>query len=855
MPSLAAGPAGPAVRERPAPGGAAGGDGGGPARRAVIRWAWRLFRREWRQQLMILGLITVAVAGTVLGAAVATTTPPSPSAATFGTANHLVTIPGRDPHLAADVAAIRDRFGPADVIENTNLVTGSAATIQLRAQDPAGPYGQPTLALDSGHYPAGPGEVALTRQVASLYDLRVGGIWHQGGQARRVTGIVENPSNLGDEFALVAPGQIGAPAQVTVLFDVAPGRAAGFRFPAGATVQTPAPPTGGISPALIVLAAALLGLTFIGLVAVAGFTVVARRRLRALGMLGALGAADRNVRLVMTANGAIVGGAGTLAGAVAGFAAWLAYRPHLEVSAGHRIDALHLPWWLIGTGMALAVVTSTLAARRPARAIARMSVSTALAGRPEQPKPARRSAVPGALLLITGPVLLALSGGWGNNSGAAALESLGGLAATIFGGLLLAPFCIAGLAKAAANAPLAVRLALRDLARYRSRSAAALSAISFAVVLAVLVCILAGARYANALDYTGPNLAANQLIVYAPGMVEYAPGGGASPAAATPHGGAGTLPARVGSLAASLHASYLLALDSATRPGNGQPPATLSQVGTVTNNYTGPLYVATPALLRQYHIGPGQIRAATDILTMRPGLAAEQRMQLAYPEAGPPGPGPAPGRFPYFCPAGSCLANPKMQTISSLPAGTSAPNTVITMHALRALGLRPVLAGWLIQTPRPLTAAQINAARQLAVAAGTSVETKSGQASLAEILDDATAVGVLIALGVLAMTVGLIRSETASDLRTLAATGAGPTTRRNLTAATAGALGLLGALIGTGIAYLTTASWFHPVAVIARTAPSAELLVILAGLPLAAAAGGWLFAGRQPPVIARQPLE
>src|ERR1019366_10280748 len=33
-----------------------------PARRAVTRWAWRLLRREWRQQLLILGLIAVAVA-------------------------------------------------------------------------------------------------------------------------------------------------------------------------------------------------------------------------------------------------------------------------------------------------------------------------------------------------------------------------------------------------------------------------------------------------------------------------------------------------------------------------------------------------------------------------------------------------------------------------------------------------------------------------------------------------------------------------------------------------------------------------------------------------------------------------
>ena len=33
--------------------------GGAPARRAVVRWSWRLFRREWRQQLTVIGLLTV----------------------------------------------------------------------------------------------------------------------------------------------------------------------------------------------------------------------------------------------------------------------------------------------------------------------------------------------------------------------------------------------------------------------------------------------------------------------------------------------------------------------------------------------------------------------------------------------------------------------------------------------------------------------------------------------------------------------------------------------------------------------------------------------------------------------------
>ena len=56
-----------AQRERPA---RAGGNGGLPARRAVMRWAWRMFRREWRQQFLILALITAAVGATVVGAAV-----------------------------------------------------------------------------------------------------------------------------------------------------------------------------------------------------------------------------------------------------------------------------------------------------------------------------------------------------------------------------------------------------------------------------------------------------------------------------------------------------------------------------------------------------------------------------------------------------------------------------------------------------------------------------------------------------------------------------------------------------------------------------------------------------------------
>ena len=120
--------------------------------------------------------------------------------------------------------------------------------------------------------------------------------------------------------------------------------------------------------------------------------------------------------------------------------------------------------------------------------------------------------------------------------------------------------------------------------------------------------------------------------------------------------------------------------------------------------------------------------------------------------------------------------------------------------------------------------------------------------------------GIVLALGILAMTVGLIRSETASDLRTLAATGASGRTRRALTAATAGALGLAGAVLGT-MARPTSARSPTPGTTSTTgsselsSVPTGNLLVILVGMPIVAAVVGWLLAGRDPAGIARQPIE
>src|ERR1019366_5663556 len=499
------------VLERPATGSAPEPTTGGiPARRAMTRWAWRLFKREWRQQLLILLLVIVAVAAAVA------TNPPPPANAGYVTAGDLATFTssGKQPlHLqsvVAQIAALEHRFGTVQAIENETFnIPGSTQTYHLRSQDPHGPYGGLMLQLLSGHYPTGSNEIALPPGLASELNLRVGDIWPQGGKT--VVGLVQNPQSLLDEFALVAPGQVTHPTTVNVLFDapgVNPGRI-------GSNVYTPAQNGNAnpINPDTIVLALATVGMLLIALVSVGGFTVLAQRRLRSLGMLESMGATDRNVRLVLRANGVIVGAAGALFGFALGLVAWLAYRPHNEQSAHHLIPIFALPWTVIVVAMVLAVVATFVAAGHPARAITPVPVVAALAGRPAPPRQIHRSFVPGVIALVIGFFMFAASGAAGSSG---VIWLIPGFIALIAGIILMAPFFLALLARVGRKAPIAIRLALRDLSRYRARSGSALSAISVGVLIAVVICAVAIARYSNVYDYVGPNLASNELAVWSP---------------------------------------------------------------------------------------------------------------------------------------------------------------------------------------------------------------------------------------------------------------------------------------------------------------------------------------------------
>ena len=841
-------------------------NGGVAARRALVRWAWRMFRREWRQQLLVVTLLTVAVAAAITSVTIAYNSRPA-NDAEFGLANHLLELDGVDPRkLEASLAAAKERFGTIDVIGHRTLaIPGGVDTVEFRAQDPNGAYGGELLSLRRGSYPEGTNQVAVTNGVATLLGLEIGQTLSLDGHPRTVVGIVENPRDLGDEFALVSPSSAGALDTVTVLVDADRASVDAFMEAQGdrsAFVGSKTQDDDGPAPELAMFSVATVFLLLASLIAAAGFAVIAQRRLRQLGMLAAVGATEKHLRLVLLWNGAVVGAIGALIGTVVGLALWLAVVPTLEPALNHRIDRLSLPWMLLGSIVLVAVLGSTAAAWWPGRAVARVPVTLALSARPPRPKPAHRSAIGAVVLIAAGISSLVFS----DRSTRPLI--IAGIVATILGTLLLAPLAIRLFARAAGYSPIAVRLALRDLARYQARSGAALAAITLALGIAATVVIIAAAEEGKAAGEP-PNLSDRQIRVYT-GATD----GPEGVAIQTP-AELERMAARVRQLAADLDDAAVIPLHSASQPGERPRPEgslrilrTEVLVRKVDENsapggyvctpssgcyiHKSRLYVATPALLRYLGIDPASVDPSTDFLvdrTVQTDGLVTVRLQTTGARGEPKLIG-RPVTNVQRIDSRKLFGSPKGEGEVAM-----SPTSFITLDGLRRLGWKQIPSGWLIESGRPLTSDQIADARDLAARGGLTIETRRESSSFTTLIAIATAAGALLALAILAMTVGLIRSESAGDLRTLTATGATSRIRRTLTAATAGGLALLGAVLGVAGAYLMlAATYFDKLDYLGRI-PVLYLVLMVVGIPVAAAAAGWLLAGREPPTIVRPAIE
>ena len=793
----------------------------GAARRAVLRWSWRLFRREWRQQLLTLILLTVAVAGAVWASSVAVNAG-SKAEGALGDARAMIRVDAKDPSAAqADVSAIERRFGPAEVITHASTTApGVAGALDVRAQDPNGRYGHPMLGLRSGRYPSTDAEIALTGGAAEQFNARVGDHITVDGVSRTVVGMVENPRNLDDEFALVSPSTALAGSTLNVLVGtdhpIHTGSADDSNLHSfnitGRSDDSSAIVT-------LVIAAVTVSMALVGLIAASGFVVVAQRRQRQLGLLAALGATERELRLVLVAAGALVGIAAATVGTVVGLAAWLVTAPIAERAAAHRIDRFDLPWPLLALCILLAIAAAVGAAWWPARRVSRVPVMAAISQRPTRPLPVHRSAALAALLLIAGVIGIALAKP--RNTEVKPWLLLVGLLGVIAGTVLVAPAAIRAAAAPARRLRLGPRLALRDLVRHQARAGAALAAITLALAIAVATTVVARATAQE--DGLG-NLSDHQLVVSLAGRQ----GPFATIAASND---VARLDQAVASMAAAIQAPTVLQLDVAVPAATGEaPPEPVSVATPVDHGFNGGglAYVATPDLLARFGIDPSTIDGTTDLLTDQPHVVLFD--VSTRPERGMTTPTQRVALSPY----------------------SSAPTALITEAAMRRHSWTEQRGAWLVESPAAFSADQLATARRAAADAGLVVESRDANDGGAALGRVATLGGSLLALAILAMTIGLLRGEWAADVRTLTAVGAPSRTRRAVTATAAAVLALTGVVLASGGAYIALLAVYRTDLSKLSSPPVANLLVLALGLPALAAAVGWTFAGREPAHLARQ---
>jgi putative ABC transport system permease protein len=148
-----------------------------------------------------------------------------------------------------------------------------------------------------------------------------------------------------------------------------------------------------------------------------------------------------------------------------------------EANGAEPFGPFRVPWSTVAVTMLVGAGTGLLAALIPARQAARMDVVAALAGRREPPGRARRGwPIAGGVLVLAG---IAVS-----FAGVRTLREFGaafGATAIIIGLVVACPWLVGTTGRLAHRLPLPLRLAVRDGARNRARTAPAIAAITAAV--------------------------------------------------------------------------------------------------------------------------------------------------------------------------------------------------------------------------------------------------------------------------------------------------------------------------------------------------------------------------------------
>ncbi|MER8182786.1 ABC transporter permease [Kitasatospora sp. NPDC094015] len=413
---------------------------------------------------------------------------------------------------------------PSDTV-GTSTASG-LLPVQTSGVDLTDPATAGLVTLRDGSWPRAPYEVAATTAFLTESGLRVGRTTTLAGTDRplRITAAVEYPGELDARRLIGRPGELAAlQAGTTGAEQTGPTASPGWlvSLPGGAgfdwnavqraneygfTVASRAvladpPPDGAVplyrdEPDLLnrdeaagldqaTMLGTVVGMALLEIVLLAGpaFAVGARRSRRQLGLIAAGGGDRSHIRSVVLAGGVVLGGAGALAGMALGAVAVAAGRPWLEARSGARFGHLALEPVDLLAILGIGVLTGLLAAVVPAVQASRQPVVAALTGRGTVRPPARWFTLLGAATVLAGTALALL----GATSGARTrVVTLGSMLAEL-GLVACVPFLVTQFGRLARFLPLGPRLALRDAARHRGRTAPAVAAVMAAVAGAVAV--------------------------------------------------------------------------------------------------------------------------------------------------------------------------------------------------------------------------------------------------------------------------------------------------------------------------------------------------------------------------------
>jgi putative ABC transport system permease protein len=813
-------------------------------------------------------------------------------------------LPPTDPRpLLPDGARfITDRRGEVPV-----RTTNGLARAGFRELDITDPMAQGLFTVVDGRAPRAASEVAVTPVLLDTLGQDIGDQLEVTAPATtlRIVGTVRPVSDAqGAQVAVALPDTllgdlepgIGYAEAVTLLVDtpqpfsweqVLDLNAVGVAVFSRAVVENPPArsaiplyddpgrsPDGGPALEAVLAVTLVVGLAVaeVALLAGAAFAVGLRRQSRVLGLLAAAGAGRRQVRAVVLGQGLVLGAFGGVVGVVAGTlggvaAVLIATRSFDRFLLAPDIRPLELSaLTLVG------IVTGLIAAVLPARTAARQDIVAALSGRRGVVHTRRRFPVIGLITAAVGAAL-ALGGGAlalavqrqddpsSRMLAVVAVLILAGAVLSQLGLIVATPSIIGAAAKVGRFLPLAPRLALRDAARHRGRTAPAVAAILGAVAGSVALTLFVASLSDKEERQYMPSLADGQALI---------------------RSSYGTEPA---SPAAQLTAISRIAPPDKVIEVQGFPydRACTTECQTVQ--------VVAPPEKRCPLDAIGNSGVQPSEADFQAAAADERCNRGTYSNT--PFSGPVVGDYADYLQlvgeespaaraaieAGGMVVFDTMQVVDGrgvvevsthdATTGTPGGTRSVRLPAVHVpLDGRGYVSGWL----SPAAAAKVGVPvgtdgtivqydvppdddTEEAITAALVEQGEQGFFRVERGYRDGYGVGLLalllgsavITLGAAGVATGLAQADGRADQSTLAAVGAEPRLRRRLTAFQAAVVAGLGALLGTGSGFVPTVAYIYADTELRFVAPWTNLVLIAVVVPaVAAVAAGLLTRSRLP---------